>query len=92
MRYDSTEQKSYFNNWVLGHSLGAHAAGHTGKAVTNGRLPVIVAIDPAGPLFALANPHDRVDFTDADHVEVLATDTLFLGFEQPIGHGNFSFF
>lgn len=67
--------------------MGAHAAGHTGKAVRNGRLPVIVAIDPAGPLFSLDNAADRVHFTDADHVEVLATDTLFLGFEQPIGHG-----
>lgn len=67
--------------------MGAHAAGHTGKEVTRGRLPVIVAIDPAGPLFSVANPHDRVDFTDATHVEVLATDIVFLGFEQPIGHG-----
>lgn len=68
--------------------MGAHAAGHTGKAVANGRLPVIVAIDPAGPLFSLDNPNTRVDHTDAVHVEVIATDTLFLGFEQPIGHGN----
>lgn len=74
---------------LIGHSLGAHAAGHAGKAVTRGRLPVIVALDPAGPLFALADPLNRVDFTDANHVEVLATDIVFLGFEQPIGHATF---
>ncbi|XP_037048430.1 lipase member H-like [Bradysia coprophila] len=85
----NTRGLAFSNIVVLGHSLGAHAAGHTGKAVRNGRLPVIVAIDPAGPLFSLANPGDRVDFSDADHVEVLATDTLFLGFEQPIGHATF---
>lgn len=56
--------------------------------MTRGRLPVIVCLDPAGPLFSLADPLNRVDFTDADHVEVLATDIVFLGFEQPVGHGN----
>lgn len=43
----------------------------------------------SGPLFSLADPANRVDFTDATHVEVLATDIVFLGFEQPIGHGKF---
>lgn len=34
---------------VLGHSLGAHCAGHAGKRVTRGTIPVIVGLDPAGP-------------------------------------------
>jgi len=76
---------------VLGHSLGAHAAGHTGKAVTRGILPVIVALDPAGPLFTLANPATRVHWTDAAYVTNLISDTRFLGFEHPVGHANFYF-
>lgn len=33
---------------VLGHSLGAHCAGHAGKQVQRGRIAVIVGLDPAG--------------------------------------------
>jgi len=73
---------------VLGHSLGAHCAGHAGKQVTLGRIPVIVGLDPAGPLFSIAS-NDRLAYTDADHVEMMATDTEFLGFELPLGHANF---
>lgn len=69
----------------MGHSLGAHAAGHTGKEVTRGQLPVIVALDPAGPLFALDDPANRVHHTDAAYVINLISDTRFLGFEHPVG-------
>lgn len=75
----------------MGHSLGAHAAGHTGKAVTLGVLPVIVALDPAGPLFSLDDPLNRVHHTDAAYVTCLISDTRFLGFEHPVGHANFYF-
>lgn len=73
---------------VLGHSLGAHCAGHAGKQVIRGRIAVIVGLDPAGPLFSI-DSNDRLDHTDADHVEMMATDTEFLGFELPLGHSNF---
>lgn len=73
---------------VLGHSLGAHCAGHAGKQVTRGRIPVIVGLDPAGPLFSI-DSNDRLDHTDANHVEMIATDTEFLGFLRPLGHGKF---
>lgn len=33
---------------VIGHSLGGHAAGITGKKVTGGKVQTIVGLDPAG--------------------------------------------
>jgi len=36
---------------VIGHSLGGHTAGLTGKRVTTGKIQTLVALDPAGPLF-----------------------------------------
>lgn len=64
-------------------------AGAVGKRVTRGRLSSIVALDPAGPLFTMDRPDDRLHFTDADYVEVQFTDIGRLGFSQPIGHANF---
>lgn len=44
---------------------------------------------PAGPLFSLDDPANRVDHTDATYVESIVTDAGRLGFEHPIGHANF---
>ncbi|XP_037031482.1 lipase member H-A-like [Bradysia coprophila] len=73
---------------VMGHSLGAHAAGATGKRTT-GRLSSVVGLDPGGPLFSLDVPADRIDHTDANHVEIHITDAGRLGFPHPVGHANF---
>jgi pimeloyl-ACP methyl ester carboxylesterase len=74
---------------VIGHSLGGHIAGLTGKRVRRGRLSAVCAMDPAGPLFSLNSPNDRVHHTDAGHVEVIYTDQGGLGFDEPLGHANF---
>ncbi|KAG4073150.1 hypothetical protein HA402_002539 [Bradysia odoriphaga] len=74
---------------VIGHSLGGHVCGAVGKRVTRGRLSSIVALDPAGPLFTIDRPEDRLHWTDADYVEVQFTDIGRLGFSEPIGHANF---
>lgn len=50
---------------LIGFSLGAHAAGIAGKQVTSGKIPKIVGLDPAGPLFALDKPSQRLDRNDA---------------------------
>lgn len=74
-----------FNRVIIaGHSLGAHIAGHTGKRTT-ARMAAIFGMDPAGPLFDMANAADRLAPTDANYVEMLATNAGLLGFDQPIG-------
>jgi len=73
---------------VMGHSLGAHAAGAAGKRTT-GRLASVVGLDPGGPLFSLDVPADRIDFTDANFVEIHITDAGRLGFQHPVGHANY---
>jgi pancreatic triacylglycerol lipase len=72
---------------VLGHSLGAHAAGHTGKT-TNGRINTIFGSDPAGPLFSV-DSSDRLEDTDAQYVECIITNGGTLGHMSPLCQANF---
>jgi hypothetical protein len=50
--------------------LSGQVVGLTGKSVTRGKIQVILALDPAGPLFSLSNPEGRVAPTDGVYVEV----------------------
>lgn len=50
---------------IIGHSLGGHAAGLTGKKVNGGRVQTVIGLDPAGPLFSTGSPHERIDSGDA---------------------------
>lgn len=50
---------------AIGFSLGAHIAGIAGKHLQSGKLPKIVGLDPAGPLFDFNKPHARLDRLDA---------------------------
>lgn len=52
-----------------------------------GKLPKIVGLDPAGPLFSVSKPEDRLDSTDALYVETIQTSIL--GFHAPIGMVSF---
>lgn len=74
---------------IIGHSLGAHCAGFTGKFVKQGKLPYIVGLDPAGPLFWSCDAAERLDRTDADYVETIHTNSLFNGLLNPIGSASF---
>jgi len=79
---------------VIGFSLGAHIAGHTGKNTRNFRINNIVGLDPAGPLFSVRNPEGRIDASDATYVECIHTNgpTIILvgaGIGAPIGHADF---
>lgn len=79
-----------FNNlMVIGHSLGGHVVGITGKFVTRGTIQVVISLDPAGPLFSLNNPSDRIAPTDGVYVEVIHTNGGTLGFREPIGQADF---
>lgn len=74
---------------IIGHSLGAHVAGVCGKHVTAGKLPKIVALDPANPLFSMSAPTERVAVGDATYVEIIHTAAGSLGFSAPIGDASF---
>ncbi|XP_037033399.1 lipase member I-like [Bradysia coprophila] len=83
---------SFSNVVVAGHSLGAHVAAFAGKRVrqaTGSLIHAVVGLDPAGPLFSLDDPANRIDHTDATYVESIVTDGGRLGFEHPVGHANF---
>lgn len=74
---------------VVGHSLGAHVAGHTGKATRGGRVNAIFGTDAAGPLFNINNPTERLDIEDAVYTENIHTNIeglSALGFDAPITH------
>jgi len=74
---------------VIGHSLGAQVAGAAGKRTTRGLVQSVVGLDPAGPLFNLDDPLNRLNHTDANYVECIVTDGGRLGFIHPVGHANF---
>uniref|UniRef100_A0A182NSI6 Lipase domain-containing protein n=1 Tax=Anopheles dirus TaxID=7168 RepID=A0A182NSI6_9DIPT len=74
---------------LIGHSLGAHLAGLSGKRVTSGRVGAILGLDPAGPLFSSSEPRTRLASTDAQYVEVIHTNGGTLGMYDPIGTADF---
>jgi pancreatic triacylglycerol lipase len=47
-------------------------------------VSVIFGLDPAGPLFWMDKPKERLDVNDADHTISLHTNGGTLGFYQPI--------
>lgn len=66
---------------LIGHSLGAHTAGYAGEKL-EGRIGRISGLDPAEPYFQGMPNHLRLDWTDAQLVDVIHTDgksIFFLG-------------
>ncbi|CAH2056931.1 unnamed protein product, partial [Iphiclides podalirius] len=77
---------------MIGHSLGSHISGFTGKtlqSLTGRRLGRISALDPAGPCFSNVEPDLRVKDTDADQVDAIHTDSGVYGLSDPVGHIDF---
>ncbi|KZC03801.1 Venom phospholipase A1 [Dufourea novaeangliae] len=72
---------------VVGHSLGAHIAGHIGRFVSV-TLSRITGLDPALPLFYPSTCHIRSN--DAEAVVILHTDGGFYG--TPIDTGTVDFY
>ncbi|XP_046330769.2 pancreatic triacylglycerol lipase-like [Haliotis rufescens] len=74
---------------LIGHSLGAHAAGYAGERIQYvGR---ITGLDPAEPYFQGTDVKVRLDPTDAMFVDIIHTNgesllKLGLGMKQPCGH------
>ncbi|XP_073816185.1 phospholipase A1-like [Musca autumnalis] len=74
---------------IIGHSLGAHVAGFTGKNIATGQAHTIIGLDPALPLYSYDKPNSRLSSTDAYYVESIQTNGGTLGFLKPIGKGAF---
>lgn len=55
----------------------------------NGRIKTIIGLDPAGPLFYVKSPSGRLDYTDAEYVEVIHTNGRVTGFSPTLGHSDF---
>ncbi|KAK0149095.1 Inactive pancreatic lipase-related protein 1 [Merluccius polli] len=79
---------------IIGHSLGAHAAGEVGTLVPN--LARITGLDPVEPYFQGTDPAVRLDTSDAALVDVIHTDSLpftkdnlGLGMSETMGHIDF---
>lgn len=73
---------------LIGHSLGAHIAGHIGKHL-NGKIGRITGLDPASPLYESKDAEDRLWYTDAEFVESIHTDhstILPFGMKEPCSH------
>lgn len=73
---------------LVGHSLGAHLVGIAGKQVL-GLVNSIVGLDPAGPLYTVANRDNRIDAGDGDHVQIVHTNGGLLGFGSSIGDADY---
>ncbi|XP_055386277.1 hepatic triacylglycerol lipase-like [Condylostylus longicornis] len=79
----------YERIYLIGHSLGAHVAGHAGLLISPRKYNTIFALDPAAPFFSGKNPSDRLDPTDANYVESITTAIHMAGYSKPnIGHSS----
>ncbi|XP_063220701.1 lipase member H-B-like [Bacillus rossius redtenbacheri] len=77
------------NIHLVGHSLGAHAAGVAGNRMKSGKVGRITGLDPAAPLYSAESVTDRLDSTDAAYVDVIHTCGGVLGWADPLGHSDF---
>lgn len=66
-------------------------AGIAGKLLRRGVINTIIGLDPAGPLFSVNTPAERLAIGDAEYVEAIHTNggAFGLGIGSPIGHADF---
>ncbi|XP_053685899.1 pancreatic lipase-related protein 2-like [Sabethes cyaneus] len=77
---------------VIGFSLGAHLPSFVSDALKQSigvQLMRITGLDPALPLFRVANKRWKLDPTDADFVDVIHTNNGFFGKYEVCGHADF---
>ncbi|XP_064120588.1 pancreatic triacylglycerol lipase-like [Macrobrachium nipponense] len=82
------------NIHITGHSLGAHAAGFTGKYIKCGQIGRITGLDPAGPLFYFRDADHRIDKSHAAYVDIIHSNSGQLvmgcyGLYEAVGHADF---
>lgn len=75
---------------IVGHSLGCHITGRAAKQLkSEGRIGVIIGLDPASVFYDFFEREKRLTETDAEHVQVIHTDSGHYSFEYPLGHADF---
>ncbi|XP_060802601.1 lipase member H-like [Amyelois transitella] len=77
---------------VVGLSLGGQTMSFIAKSftqLTGQKISRLTALDPAGPCFRNRGPEGRLDESDADFVDVIATNIDGYGMAAPVGHVNF---
>ncbi|GJQ71265.1 hypothetical protein Trydic_g11004 [Trypoxylus dichotomus] len=77
---------------IIGHSLGGHIAGFSGKYIYNNlakKIGRITGLDPAGPLYNYVPNTKRLSTEDALFVDILHTNAGVLGILPSIGHMDF---
>uniref|UniRef100_A0A6B2ELX5 Putative vitellogenin n=1 Tax=Phlebotomus kandelakii TaxID=1109342 RepID=A0A6B2ELX5_9DIPT len=77
---------------LIGHSLGAHIVGATGRYfqdLTGKSLPRITGLDPARPCFNQGEALSGLGRGDADLVDVIHSNSDGLGKKEPIGDVDF---
>lgn len=77
---------------LVGHSLGAHIAGLTGRRINPkyGKINAIFALDPAGPDFYGEKQADnRLHKDDAAYTQAVHTNSKCYGYELTLAHADF---
>ncbi|CAL1544811.1 unnamed protein product [Lymnaea stagnalis] len=78
---------------LIGHSLGAHAAGYVGASLQG--VSRITGLDPAQPSYSGYDKAVRLDGSDARFVDIIHTDASPFntvrgyGMMEPVGHVDF---
>ena len=75
-------ESSQVKTMCIGHSLGSHICGFTGKTT---QLDVIIGLDPAGPIFEDNSPNNRLNRGDAKVVYAIHVNAAVLGIYKTIG-------
>ncbi|KAL0280759.1 UNVERIFIED_CONTAM: hypothetical protein PYX00_001963 [Menopon gallinae] len=74
---------------LVGHCMGAQILSFASDEFPGEKVGRITGNDPAGPIFHNIPNNLRLDPSDAIFVDVLHTDTVFMGIRQPIGTVDF---
>lgn len=77
--------------WI-GHSLGAHIVGSTGRNLnykTSKLLPRITGLDPANPCFNEGEALTGLSRGDAEFVDIIHSNPGVLGKRDSIGDADF---
>ncbi|XP_053618462.1 lipase member H-B-like isoform X2 [Plodia interpunctella] len=77
---------------LVGFSLGGQTVSYIAKnykRITGKSISKITGLEPSGPCFRHLPPNDRLDYTDADFVEVIHTNIDGFGMAARMGHVDF---